>query len=206
MRLRGAALAGTALLAMGSVSGAWASPKPATLNPHFANDVPSELKIAKGEAPCPVRVVALEDLRRSPEMIGVHQRRQIFAPADRAGWLKSIVQALGTRGVMVLFDTDAGPENVAKARIDLTTAWITDTKVNISANAVFHVRVSGDGSDRLDKYYRGGNSRMTYFSNGAPELQQAIDIALARALDSIAIDLRGLCSPSTQPAPFSATR
>lgn len=188
------------LLAIAGASEADASPKPATLSPSFANDVPSELKLSKGNEPCPVRVIAIEDLRRSPEMIGVHERRQIFAPADRAAWLKSIVQALGTRGILVLFEGDNGPAHASKARIDLTTAWITNTKVNISANAVFRLRVSDDKGERLDKYYRGGNSRMTYFSNGASELQQAIDTALARALDAMATDLLGLCSPAS-PAP-----
>jgi hypothetical protein len=184
-------------LASGLASPAWALPKPMTLSPAFDNAVPTEVKLPKGSAACPVRIVALEDVRRSPEMIGVHQRRPIFAPDERAAWLKSIVTALNTRGIAVSFDNQFAAPDATTVKVDLTTAWITDTKVNISASAVFRMQVTSAKGDVFDRFYRGGNSRMTYWSAGASVLQQAIDVALARSLDAMARDLLTTCQPAT---------
>lgn len=188
-------LAGLAF-AFSYAGSAWALPKPMTLSSLFDNTVPTKVNFARKAPLCPVRIIALEDVRRSPEMIGVHDRRPIFAPGDRVAWLKSIVQALDTRGIAVSFDDQATTSNGATAKIDLTTAWITDTKVNISSSAVFRMQVTSPNREILDRFYRGGNSRMTYWSNGRPVLQQAIDTALARALDAMAIDLLATCKPA----------
>ena len=133
-------------------------------------------------------------------MIGVHERRPIFAPPDRVAWLTSIVRALGTRGIAVSFDDQATMPVSTNAKIDLTAAWITDTKANVSANAVFRMQVTSSTGDRGERYYRGGNSRMTYWSNGRPVLQQAIDSAFARALDAMAADLLATCPPTIEAA------
>lgn len=164
-----------------------------TLAPVFDNTVPSEVKLIKGSNACPVRIIALGDVRRSPEMIGVHDRRQIFAPQDRVAWLRSIVAGLNTRGISISFEGDAAAPDTSTAKVDLTTAWITNTKVNISASAVFRMQVTNVGGETFDRVYRGGNSRMTYWTNGRPVLQQAIDVALARALDAMAVDLLTAC-------------
>lgn len=191
-----AVLAGLAL-ACGSGS-AWALPKPMTLSSLYDNTVSSGVKVSRKSLPCPVRIIALEDVRRSPEMIGVHDRRPIFAPQDRVAWLKSIVQALSTRGIALTFDDTATAPVGTTAKIDLMTAWITDTKVNISANAVFRMQVTGSDRAAFERSYRGGNSRMTYWSNGRPVLQQAIDTAFSRALDAMATDLLKTCQPAIE--------
>ncbi len=180
-------------LVCGCAGSAWALPKPMTLSSTFDNTVPSQVKLSRKASLCPVRIIALEDVRRSPEMIGVHDRRPIYAPQDGAAWLKSIVQALSTRGIAVSFDTQADTAVGATAKIDLATAWITNTKVNISANAVFRMHVTNPDKTSFERSYRGGNSRMTYWSNGRPVLQQAIDTAFARALDAMAVDLLATC-------------
>lgn len=197
MRSTPAMLTGLAL-ACGCAGSAWALPKPMTLSSPFDNAVPSEVKFPRKAAPCPVRIIALEDVRRSPDMIGVHDRRPIFTPADRDAWLKSIVRALNTRGIAVSFDDQATTANGATAKIDLTTAWITNTKVNISASAVFRMQVTSSNREMFDRFYRGGNSRMTYWSNGRPVLQQAIDTAFSRALDAMATDLLATCQPAIE--------
>lgn len=185
-------LAGVALVCCCAGS-AWALPKPMTLSSLFDNAVSSEVKFSRKAPPCPVNVIALGDVRRSPEMIGVHDRRPIFAPDDRVAWLTSIVRALNTRGIAVSFDDQATPPIGTTAKIDLTTAWITDTKVNISASAVFRMQVTSANRTTFERSYRGGNSRMTYWSNGRPVLQQAINTAFARALDAMAMDLLATC-------------
>ncbi|MES2903077.1 MAG: hypothetical protein V4696_02730 [Pseudomonadota bacterium] len=181
------------IFACGSAGTAWALPRPMTLAPVFDNTISSAVKPAKDSIACPVRIIALGDLRRSPEMVGVHDRRQILAPQDRAAWLRSIVTALNTRGISVSFEGDAAAPDASTAKVDLTTAWITDTKVNISASAVFRMQVTNAGGASFDRSYRGGNSRMTYWTNGRPVLQQAIDVAFARALDAMAVDLLTSC-------------
>lgn len=164
-----------------------------TLNSAFENTVPSEVKFSKNAPPCHVRIIALDDVRRSPEMIGVHDGRPIFAPHDRVAWLTSIVRALSTRGLAISFDDQATTPVGTSAKIDLTAAWITNTKVNVSANAVFRMQVTSPTRDMFERSYRGGNSRMTYWSNGRPVLQNAINSAFARALDAMAADLLATC-------------
>lgn len=183
-----------AVAVLGCPVSAFALPKPAMLDQTFANDIPSGVKLSSKAPRCRVHVSSITDTRRSPEIIGVHERRPVFAPQDRPVWLKSIIQALGTRGLTLSFAGDgAAADDAVKAEIALTTAWITDTKVNISAGAVFRVQASAPTGVPVDQYYRGGNSRMTYWSNGAPVLQNAINTAFARAIDAMAVDLLKLC-------------
>ena len=179
------------VLASGCASQTWALPKPMTLNPAFDNAVPSE--VTTGGLSCPVRIVALDDVRRSPEMIGVYDRRPIYAPADRASWLKSITQGLGSRGIVVSFDGESTAPDAARVKLELTTAWITNTSANVSASAVFRMQVTTAKGETFGGYYRGSNSRMPYWSNGPSILQRAIDHAFARVLESMATDLLKTC-------------
>jgi hypothetical protein len=181
------------MLASGCAGQTWALPKPMTLNPVFDNTVPSEVKRPPGGSLCPVRIVALEDVRRSPEMIGIYDRRPIYAPGDRTAWLKSIANGLGSRGIAVAFDSEATASNAATVKLDLTTAWITNTSANVSASAVFRMQVTTGNAGPFGGYYRGSNSRMPYWSTGPSILQRAIDHAFARVLDSMATDLLKTC-------------
>lgn len=180
-------------LAGGQPGTAWALPRPMTLAATFANDVSSDVRLPPGGARCPIRIVGLQDVRRSPEMIGVYDRRPVYAPADRDAWLKSIVEALGTRGVDVAFDGDTSTASAAQVKLDLTTAWIMNTNVNVSASAVFKMHVTNARGESTEASYRGGNSRMPYWGTGAPLLQKAMNVAFARVLDSMATDLLKTC-------------
>lgn len=180
-------------LASGSASQTWALPKPMTLNPVFDNAVPSEVKLSPGGSLCPVQIVALKDVRRSPEMIGIYDRRPIYAPGDRTAWLKSIVKGLESRGVAAAFDGEATTPKAATMKLDLTAAWITNTSANVSASAVFRMQVTNGKGETFEGYYRGSNSRMPYWSTGPSILQRALDHAFARVLDSMATDLLKTC-------------
>ena len=180
-------------LAGGSASQAWALPKPMTLNPVFDNAVPSDLKLAPGVSPCPVHIAALEDVRRSPEMIGIYDRRPIYAPGDRAAWLKSIVKGLESRGIALAFDGEGVAPSAATAKLELTTAWINNTSANVSASAVFRMQITTAKGGTAGGYYRGSNSRMPYWSTGPSILQRALDHAFAGVLDSMATDLLKTC-------------
>lgn len=181
------------VLAGGYVTEAWALPKPMTLNPVFDNAVGSELKLPPGGEPCLVRIVAIEDVRRSPEMIGVYERRPIYAPGDRAAWLRSIAMGLESRGISVSLNGEAAEPHVTTAKLALTTAWITNTSANVSASAVFRMEVTAANGDTVSGFYRGSNSRMPYWSTGPSILQRALDHALAGALDSMAAELLKNC-------------
>ena len=189
----GTVLLASLTLASGFTSPTVALPKPMTLAATFDNAVSSDIRPLPGGQRCPVRIVALQDVRRSPEMIGVYDRRPIYAPQDRAAWIKSIVQALESRGVAVAFDGDASPPEAAQVSLDLTTAWIANTNVNVSASAVFKMRVTNAKGETTEATYRGGNSRMPYWGTGAPLLQKAMDVAFARVLDSMALALLETC-------------
>jgi len=181
------------VLASGYPAAAWALPRPMTLSATFDNQEASAVKLTANAARCPVRIVALTDVRRSPEMIGVYERRPIYAPQDRSAWLKSIVEALNTRGLAVAFEERADTPDTATAKIDLTTAWITNTNANVSASAVFKMQVTNSRGQTTEASYRGGNSRMPYWGTGPSLLQKAMDVAFARVLDSMAIDLLKTC-------------
>lgn len=180
-------------LAGGCASQAGALPKPMTLNPVFDNSVPREMAQPPYGALCPVRILALEDVRRSPEMIGIYDRRPIYAPADRIAWLKSIVKGLDSRGIAVAFDGEATAPDAATVKLDLTAAWINNTSANVSASAVFRMQVTTGKGETFGGFYRGSNSRMPYWSTGPSILQRAIDHAFARVLDSMATDLLKTC-------------
>ncbi|HEX6740502.1 MAG TPA: hypothetical protein VF079_01740 [Sphingomicrobium sp.] len=159
----------------------------------FDNWPSSEVKPPPGSR-CPVRIVALEDVRRSPEMIGIYDRRPIYAPQDRAAWLKSIVRALDSRGIDVAYEGDPSPPGAAAAKLDLTTAWINNTSANVSASAVFKMRVTNANGETTEAFYRGGNSRMPYWGTGPNWLQKAMDVAFAKALDAMATELLKTCA------------
>lgn len=163
-----------------------------TLDPVFPNTLPSELKIPKSAKTCTIRIAALIDGRRSAEMIGVHAGRPIRAPDDRQKWLHSILSGLRSRQIDLSFSSD-GQEAPAGARdiaVTLTTAWITNTQVNASATAVFKV-TSAD--NETGTFFRGNNSRMTYWSSGKSTLQSGMDAALTNVLDNMAQGLHHLC-------------
>ena len=64
---------------------------------------------------------------------------------------------------------------------------------NVSASAVFKMRVTNAKGETNEAFYRGGNSRMPYWGTGPGWLQKAMDVAFAKALDAMATDLLRTC-------------
>ena len=55
------------------------------------------------------------------------------------------------------------------------------------------MQVTNAKGETFDNFYRGSNSRMTYWSEGPSILQRSLDHAFARLLDSMAADLLKTC-------------
>lgn len=176
-----------------SLLAACANPPPMTASQTLPPDRPSKVHAAKDAPTCTVRVTSLTDARTSPEMFGIVANRAIYAPEDRAAWLRSVVDGLKTRGVTPSFpDEDAAGPAMIEARFSLRSAWMTSVRANITATAVLQVEARGAGGKTIDKPYRGSVARILW--HGKPgELQKGIDDAVSRALNQIAIDMHGLC-------------
>lgn len=180
------------VFAMGA--GASAAPKPMELAAVFTDGIASDLKLPKELKACSVRISALADERRSPEMIGIHSRRAIRAPVDRNVWLRSMVAALKSRKIAVAFSSDeATSPGAIPLDVALTKAWIANTYGNMSANIVFRVRTTDAAGAVVEQSYRGGASHSGYFSDGPGQLQRAFDTSVSRGLDAMAGDIHKLC-------------
>lgn len=175
-----------------------AAPSPMTLAQTF------EDPMAQGTAmlapSCSVNVVALEDLRSDPQMIGVYNRRAVKAPADRQAWLRSIVDALARRGVQPQFETDAESGEGMNVGIYLERAWVSNTLNDIAVSVVFRIDEPGPNGTAEPARFRGTQQKITYFSGGEGKIQRGMDSAFAEALDAMAIHLRARCSSAQAPA------
>lgn len=171
-------------------AGVMAAPKPMVLAATYDDSVSSDLKIPKDTKPCALRVASLVDERRTPEMIGVYFGRAIHAPDDRDAWLRSMVDALKSRKIILDFSENsaATPVNLA-----MTKAWIANTDSNMSASIVFRMKSTDASGAAVEQSYRGGASHMSYWSGGPGELQRAFDTSVSRALDALATDMHKLC-------------
>jgi hypothetical protein len=163
-------------------------------NATMTHDTPRQRFDTAGTS-CTVRIDNLSDDRSSPEMLGVVQGRAVYAPADRTGWLRSILSGLESRGVPVRFMDEQAAEPLIRSRISLKTAWMTNIASNISATVVIHVRAEGTGHASLDQSYRASSSRMIFWAGiSDAELQKGLDGAFSDALDDMAEDMRRLCA------------
>lgn len=182
----------SSFLALGAA--AFAAPKPMELAATFGDSVSSDLKLPKELKACAVRISALADERRSPELIGVHSGRAIHAPTDRDKWLRSMMSAFKSRKISVSFSADTSvPPEAIPLDIALTKAWIADTYGNMSANIVFRLRTTDAAGAVVEQSFRGGASHSGYFSNGPGELQRAFDTSVSRGLDAMAGDIHKRC-------------
>lgn len=181
-----------ALVCLAAAAPAFAAPKPAQLTASFKDrDAP------RGEVPartpgCTVNFTEIVDERRSPEMVGVIERRAVRAPADVQTWMRAVLGGLAARGVDARFDAAAAP-GASSARFTLQTAWIQSTVVTYSASVVVRLQAEGSAGSPIDRSYRGRVVRTAYWSGGVGTLQSAVDGAFADALDSMAVDLKALC-------------
>jgi hypothetical protein len=166
-----------------AASPAFAAPKPAQLTATFNERDPPKEK-ASG---CKVNFEIVDE-RRSPDLVGVIDRRAVRAPADVQAWMRAVLGGLTGRGVDVEF---AAAPSTKSARFTLQTAWIQSTVSTYSASVV--VRLQAEGT-ALDRSYRGRVARTAYWSGGTGTLQSAVDGAFADALDEMAADLKVLCA------------
>lgn len=171
-----------------ALSPALAAPKPAQLTATFKDrDAPNGKPSG-----CTVNFAEIVDERRSPEMVGVIERRAVRAPADVQAWMRAVLGGLPARGVDVRFDAAAAP-GTTPARFTLQTAWIQSTVVTYSASVVVRLQAEGAAGGAIDKSYRGRVARTAYWSGGTGTLQSAVDGAFADALDAMAVDLKAVC-------------
>ena len=168
-----------------------AAPKPAQLTPTFKDrDAPAAGTKAKTPA-CTVNFEIVDE-RRSPDMVGVIERRAVRAPADVQAWMRAVLGGLTGRGVDVRFA--AAEPGTRSARFTLQTAWIQSTVVTYSASVVVRLQAQGPAGSAVDRSYRGRVARTAYWSGGTGTLQSAVDGAFADALDEMAVDLKTLCA------------
>ena len=180
-----------ALVVVAAASPASAAPKPAQLTPTFKDrDAPAAGAKAKTPA-CTVNFEIVDE-RRSPDMVGVIERRAVRAPADVQAWMRAVLGGLAVRGVSPRFDAAAAP-GTPSARFTLQTAWIQSTVVTYSASVVVRLLADGGTGGAIDKNYRGRVARTAYWSGGTGTLQSAVDGAFADALDAMAVDLKAMC-------------
>jgi len=170
-----------------AASAASAAPKPAQLTATFDERDPPKEK-ASG---CRVNF-EIVDGRRSPDLVGVIDRRAIRAPADVQAWMRAVLGGLAARGVDVQFA--AAAPGTKSARFTLQTAWIQSTVSTYSASVVVRLQAEGAAGAAVDRSYRGRVARTAYWSGGTGTLQSAVDGAFADALDEMAVDLKTLCA------------
>lgn len=183
---------GFLLVGFAAAATAFAAPKPAQLTATFKDrDAPSGE--AKGKSSgCTVNFAEIVDERRSPEMVGVIERRAVRAPTDVQAWMRAVLGGLKARGVDAQFGAAPAP-GTRSARFTLQTAWIQSTVVTYSASVVVRLQVEGAAGSAIDRSYRGRVARTAYWSGGTGTLQSAVDGAFADALDSMAVDLKAMC-------------
>lgn len=188
----GRAGAWLAAVGLAAASPAFAAPQPAQLTATFKDrDGPKGETEAKAPA-CTVNFAEIVDERRSPELVGVIERRAVRAPADVQAWMRAVLGGLAARGVNAKFEAAAAP-GTPSARFTLQTAWIQSTVVTYSASVVVRLQAEGAAGGAIDKSYRGRVARTAYWSGGTGTLQSAVDGAFADALDAMAVDLKAVC-------------
>lgn len=175
------------------MSPASAAPKPAQLTPTFKDRDVARADARGIPSGCAIHFAEIVDERRSPEMIGVIERRAVRAPADVQAWMRAVLGGLKARGVDARFDSAAGP-GLPSARFTLQTAWIQSTVVTYSASIVVRLQAQGAAGSAIDKSYRGRVARTAYWSGGTDTLQSAVDGAFADALNAMAADLKAMCN------------
>lgn len=187
------ACASLVVLGLAAASPASAAPKPAQLTPTFKDRDASRADARRTPFGCTIHFAEIVDGRRSPEMVGVIERRAVRAPTDVQAWMRAVLGGLAARGVNPRFDAAAAP-GVPSARFTLQTAWIQSTVVTYSASVVVRLRVEGAAGSAIDRSYRGRVARTAYWSGGVDTLQSAVDGAFADALNKMAVDLKSLCN------------
>jgi hypothetical protein len=173
---------------------AFAAPQPMTLTPTFSDALTPKVDLPKKSPACVVHIASLTDERRAPEVVGVVDRRAVYAPKDIQAWLRAIVGGLQSRGI-TLEQTDAPVPAAIEASFTLQTIWITESVINVMSTAVMKVQAKNGNGQTIDQFYRGNMLKTGYWSDGPGVIQASIDGAFSKVLDAAAKDFLKLCKP-----------
>lgn len=142
-------------------------------------------------AGCAVHVMALQDSRTDPSLLGVVAGRAVRSPGQGAEWISGMLSSgLKEKGVTLSGAPAAGatkPVVVAEAR--LVTAWVGSVATSMNGTVVVAVR-HGEGAE--EKIYRGAATVMNW-SSGEGEIQSLMDRAFEQMLVKLGADLRERC-------------
>ena len=185
------------LVALAALLTCGAAPQPMTLAMEF--DDPIEDPQAFAASVCPIHVVALEDRRADPEMVGVFARRAVRAPSDRQAWFRGIISALARRGVQPTFGDDPAGAATIRVSVSLERAWVTNALSDIAVSVVLRVDEAGAEGLAAPVRFRGNQQKITYFGGGEGKIQRGVDSAFAHALDGMAAHFRARCSAAQEP-------
>lgn len=166
--------------------------QPLVVEPTLASK-PAIAAKADAAGACRVVVSQISDRRRVSDTLGIVAGRAVKSPGDVDGWLRSILEKLGTRDIQVAFGDAAGPEKEIAVAFSLQSVWLSDIKTSKAANVVAHVRAERAGVQLIDRDYRGTVTRINWASTDT-ELQQLTDDAFGKVLDEMAADLRRACA------------
>ncbi len=171
---------------------AFACASPVTVGPVFREPPRSAATVTVIIPSCRLEVVAIQDTRRAPDILGV-VGRAVKAPDDRAAWLRSVVAGLSIRGFTVAFASAApAAMHTLVVRMTLVSAWVAANSVNKNANVVWRVEAERPNTAVVAKDYRGAVSSVNW-TGESKELSALVDQAFSRSLDAMTPDLHELC-------------
>lgn len=169
---------------------------PATARNKDSDARRSNRKQAVADVPkesCSVHVMALQDSRTDPSLLGLVAGRPVRSPGQGAEWISGMLSSgLKEKGVTLSAGPDAtSPVLVTEAR--LVTAWVGSTSTSMNGTVVIAVR-HGEGAE--EKIYRGAATVMNW-SSGEGEIQSLMDRAFEQMLVKLGADLRDRCEGGT---------
>lgn len=169
----------------------YAAPASARNKSSDARRSKSKQVVAEAPTGCSVHVMALQDSRTDPSLLGVVAGRAVRSPGQGAEWIGGMLSSgLKEKGVTLSDAPGAGatkPVVVTEAR--LVTAWVGSVTTSMNGTVVVAVR-HGEGAE--EKIYRGAATVMNW-SSGEGEIQSLMDRAFEQMLVKLGADLRDRC-------------
>jgi hypothetical protein len=143
---------------------------------------------------CKLGIADLTDERVPADFMGSFFDQPFHPPQDRKAWLRSMAEGLKTRGVDVAFRTDSAPlpAGYAPVTLALKTGWVDYNNGGFSATVVFRL-TSKDSARPFEKNYRGSFWRTLFMASVGGRSTDAVNGAVAIALDKIAADMKLFC-------------
>jgi hypothetical protein len=140
---------------------------------------------------CSVRVMALQDSRTDPSLLGVVAGRPVHSPGQGAEWISGMLSGgLKEKGVTLSAEPGAdATSSVLVTEARLVTAWVGSTATSMNGTVVIAVR---HGAAAEEKIYRGA-ATVVNWSSGEGEIQSLMDRAFEQMLVKLGADLRDRC-------------